>query len=252
VPIVFEDHGRFQRGTLHIAVASSALAFAAATLGAERFPPALAVLAAALATLALAAAHLRWSADPVTDALARAAAEADAEGRDLLARAGAARAGIEHAVHSDRALARGEARAVLGAAGEAASALAEVCRRRQRLARRMHAAAPPEASARLETLDHRAETADDAPAREAYHRAAAAVRERIDRAAALGAVVQRIDARLHAAVAELEGTALAVGTHAELAPRDLPLSLAAACDRLRAANVDLGAESDALNEMGGP
>ena len=55
----FEDHAGFHRATLHVAVASSALAAGGALAGAERFGPEVAVLAAACATLALALGHLR-------------------------------------------------------------------------------------------------------------------------------------------------------------------------------------------------
>jgi len=249
--IAFEDHGRFHRGALQVAAVSSALACAAAIGGWDRLTPAVVVLAAALATLALALGHVRWEVDPVAAALARAAAEAEPEGRALLARAGAARAAIARVVGHDGALAGGEGRALRAAAGQAAAGVAALYLRRHRLARRAHAATAPETGTQAQGLEDRATAATDPTARDAYLRAAAALRERATRATALGTVIDRSDARLAVAVAELEGAALVVGMRAELGPGDPPAALAAACDRLRAAGADLGSECDALAEMGG-
>jgi hypothetical protein len=138
---------------------------------------------------------------------------------------------------------------VVAAASQAAAALAEVCRRRHRLAMRVRGAAATEVGAQVGELERRAAATADPAAREAWGRAAGALRERTARAASLSAVIDRIDARVHAAVAELEGTALAVGTRAELSAGDPPAALAAACDRLRAADADLDAECEALAEM---
>jgi len=248
--IAFEDHGRFHRGALQVAALSSALACAAALGGWDRLSPATVVLAAALATLALALGHVRWEVDPVAAALARAAAEADADGRALLTRAGAARTAIARAVGDEGALAGSEGRALRGAAGQATAAVAALCLRRQRLAQRAHAAAAPETDKQVQGLEDRAAAASDPAAREAYLRAAGALRERAARAAALGTVIDRSDARLAVAVAELEGAALVAGMRAELGPGDAPAALATACDRLRAAGADLGSECDALAEIG--
>jgi hypothetical protein len=248
--IHFHDHAGFQRGVLHVAVACSAVACAAATIGSQRFPAAVAVLAAAVATLALALGHLRVVIDAAAHAVAHAQMEADGNGRALLARALAARAAIGRAVGGDAGLSAGEGRALLAAATQATSALADACRRRYRLAERLRAAVPPAAAVELEGIEQRASGCTDESARDAYRRAAVALRERMDRAAAFDTVIERIDARLQVAVAELEGTALAVGTRAELSPGDPPAALAAACDRLRAANAELGAECDALAEIG--
>src|SRR6185503_17166672 len=95
----------------------------------------------------------------------------------------------------------------------------------------------------------RRDAAPDAGLRETYARAAASLRERGERARTLAGVVERIDARLAAAVAEIEGTAFAVVTRAVLAPGDPPAALAAACDRLRGASAELGAECEALAEL---
>src|SRR5262249_57041792 len=111
-----EDHGRFQRGALHVVVACSLAACAAALIGSERFPPALAVLAAAVATLALALGHVRVVRDPVADAVARAATEADVDGRALLARAVRARESIARAARGEVSLPGGEGRALVTAA----------------------------------------------------------------------------------------------------------------------------------------
>jgi hypothetical protein len=181
--------------------------------------------------------------------VARAAAETDGDGRVLLGRAVTARDGIARAVRAEGALPTGEARAVVAAAAQATVALAEVSRRRHRLAERVRLASPGETAGNIQTLERRAAATADAPAREAYTRAAEALRERIGRTAALEAVIERLDARLHAAVAELEGAALAVGTRAELGPAGPPAALSTACDRLRAANADLGAECEALVEV---
>jgi hypothetical protein len=248
--IHFQDHPGFQRGALHVAVACSAVACAAGVIGSDRFPAAVAVLAAAVATLALALGHLRLVIDPAAHAVARAQLEVDAAGRGLLARALAARATIARTVGGEGALPGAEGRALVAAATQATAALADVSRRRYRLAERLRAAAPPAAATELEALERRASSCGDGAAREAYGRAARALRERTERAAAFETVIERIDARLQVAVAELEGTALAVGTRAELAPGEPPAALASACDRLRAANAELGAECEALAEIG--
>jgi hypothetical protein len=111
-------------------------------------------------------------------------------------------------------------------------------------------ALPPDAGTELLALEARRDAAQDDVARQTFARAAGTLRERAARARNLETVVERIDARLAAAVAELEGTAFAVATLAELAPGDPPAALAAACDRLRSASADLGAECDALAELG--
>jgi hypothetical protein len=250
VRIAFEDHARFHRAVLSVAAVSSAVACAAALAGSERFSPATAVLGAAIATLALALGHARWVADTVMDALARAAREADADGRALLARAGAARAAITRAARRQGALASDEGRALVTAAAQAATAVAELSGRRHRLARRVREAQAADADAEAQALDRRASAATDPTARESYARATAALRERVQRAAAMSTLIDRCDARLVAAVAELEGTALAVGTRAELGAGDPPAALVAACDRLRLAGADLGTECDALAEVG--
>jgi hypothetical protein len=247
--IKLEDHARFHRGVLHVAVVCSALACAAALIGSDRFPPAAAVLAAAMATLALALGHLRLVIDPVADTVARAAADSDGEGRALLGRAAAARDAIVRAVRGEGGLPSADGRAMIAAAGKAAVALAEVCQRRQRLAARINLGTSAQDGERLEALEQRSAAAADAGARDAYARAATAQRERMARAAAMGAVVERLDARLHAAVAEMEGAALAVGTRAELGPADHPAALGTALDRLRTAGADLGAECEALVEV---
>jgi len=135
------------------------------------------------------------------------------------------------------------------AAAQATLALAEVSRRRHRLTERVRLASPAETAGHAAALERRAEATADTAAREAYGRAAAALRERMGHATALEAVIERLDARLHAAVAELEGAALAAGTRAELGTAGPPAALSAACDRLRAANADLGAECEALAEV---
>jgi len=249
VRIKLEDHGRFQRGALHVVVACSLAACVAALVGSDRFPPAVAVLAAAVATLALALGHVRVVLDPVANAVARASTETDGEGRGLLARAVRAREGIARSVHAEGGLPSSEGRAVVAAAAQATLALAEVSRRRYRLAERVRLASPGEMAGNIDALERRAAATSDAPAREAYARAAGALRERMIRATALEAVIERLDARLHAAVAELEGAALAAGTRAELGSAGAPAALSTACDRLHAANADLGAECEALAEV---
>jgi hypothetical protein len=247
--IHFDDHAGFQRATLHVAVACSALAAFSVVAGTERLRPGTAVLGAAIATLALALGHLRVVVDPVADALSRAGDQADAAGRSLLERARRAHATHRQAARRDGAAAPADGRAVDAAGARATVALAELLRRRGQLARQVEQALPPDAAAELVALEARRDTAQDDVARQTFGRAAAALRERSARARSLATVVGRIDARLAAAVAELEGTAFAVATHAELAPGDPPAALAAACDRLRTASADLGAECDALAEL---
>ncbi len=246
----FDDHAGFQRATLHVAVACSALAAFSVLAGTDRLRPGTAVLGAAIATLALALGHLRLVIDPVADALSRAGDRADAAGRALLERARRAHATIGRAARRDGAASPDEGRAVAVAGAGATVALSELLRRRLELALQVGQALPPDAAAELEALEARRDAARDDVARQTFARAAATLRERAARAHALEAVVERIDARLAAAVAELEGTAFAVATHAELAPGDPPAALAAACDRLRAASADLGAECEALAELG--
>jgi hypothetical protein len=243
------DHAGFHRATLHVTVACSALAGLAALAGAERFRPGAAVLGAAVATLALALQHLRVVLDPIGEALAQAGAEADAGGRALLDRAAAAYEKIATALHTAGPPDRdGQSLAV--AARQATQALADVSRKRHALARQLRGAVPADAASELSDLQSRSDGTVDPAARDAYGRAAASLRERLSRAGALQGVVDRIDARLHAAVAELETTALAVATRAELEPGDPPAALAAACDRLRTANAELAAECEALAEVG--
>jgi hypothetical protein len=248
--IHFQDHAGFQRATLHVAVACSAVAAFSVVVGSERLRPGTAVLGAALATLALALGHLRVVVDPVADALARAAARADDAGRALLERARRAHATIGRAARREGASPSREGRAVAEAGTRATVALAELLRRRGELAAQLREAQPPDAGAELMALEARRDAACDDVARQTFARAAAALRERATRARGLEAVVERIDARLAAAAAELEGTAFAVATLAQLTPGDPPAALASACDRLRTASADLGAECDALAELG--
>ncbi|MDB4981997.1 MAG: hypothetical protein JWM82_2749, partial [Myxococcales bacterium] len=91
----FEDHATFQRGTLHVAVACSALGGLAVLVGSDALRPTSVVLGAAVATLALALGHARVVFDPVADALARAADGADDdEALALLGRTARARGTI--------------------------------------------------------------------------------------------------------------------------------------------------------------
>jgi hypothetical protein len=244
--IHFEDHAGFQRATLHVAVACSAVAAFSVIAATERLRPGTAVLGAALATLALALGHLRVVVDPVTDALARAAARADDAGRALLERARRAHASIARTGRAPSP----EGRAVAEAGARATVALAELLHRRGELDAQLREALPPGADAALQALEARRDAATDEVARQTFARASSALRERATRARGLETVVERIDARLAAAAAELEGTAFAVATLAELTPGDPPAALAAACDRLRAASAELGAECDALAELG--
>lgn len=246
--IHFDDHAGFQRATLQAAVACSALAAVAALSGAERLRPTTAVLGAAIATLALALGHLRLVVDPVSDALARAAVDTDAAGRALLERARRAHRTIHRTVRPGEP--PGEGAALDAAAARATIALGELLRRRAVLERQLARALPADAAAELAALEARRDAAADDVARRSYARAAEALRERAQRALSLGTVVERIDARLAASVTELEGTAFAVATRAELTPGEPPAALAAACDRLRAASADLSAESEALTELG--
>jgi hypothetical protein len=249
----FEDHAAFQRATLHVTVACSVLAAAAAVVGAEALRPGTAVLGGALATLGLALAHLRAGFDPSLDALARGGVGADAAGRTLLVRVRRAHDAITRAARREDAASPEERRALTLATRRAVVALSELLRRRQALVRTLDGALPPHGSGgtsdELEALEARRDAATDPVVRETYGRAARALRERAERARALFGVVARIDARLAAAAAELESTAFAVATRAELTPGDPPAALAAACERLRAANTELGAEHDALAEL---
>jgi hypothetical protein len=241
----FEDHAGFQRGVLHVAAACSAVAGLAAAAGSEALRPTAVVLGAAVATLALAFGHARLVLDPVADALSRAAVDADDDTRRLLARTARAR----------RTLSRGgtaEAARALGDAGTSASlAVAALATRRQDLARELERATPADAASSLDELGARRAAARDELAREAYARAEAALRERAARGESIARVVERLDARLAAAVAELESAAFALATRAPNEPGGgSPALLAAACERLRAANADLGAEAEALAELG--
>jgi hypothetical protein len=247
--IHFEDHAGFQRATLAVAVACSLVAAVTAAAGAALLRPDEAVVGAAFATLALALGHLRVVLDPVADAVCRAAAGADPQGRALLGRARRAHETIGRAARRQGAAAPSEGRALAVAGAETTVALSELLRRRQDLVRQIEGALPTDAAAALEELDARRDAARDAVVRETYGRAAGSLRERAARARSLEAVVARIDARLAAAVAELEGTAFAAATRAELAPGDPPAALALACDRLRAAHAELGAECEALAEI---
>ena len=104
--------------------------------------------------------------------------------------------------------------------------------------------------ARRAALAERRASARDEVARESYARAEAALDERAARGDAIARVVERIDARLAAAVAELEGAAFALATRTEDGAHGPPAALAAACDRLRDAGADLAAEAEALAEVG--
>jgi hypothetical protein len=247
----FEDHAGFHRATLHVAVASSALAAGGALAGAERFGPEVAVLAAACATLALALGHLRVVVDPVADAVARAAAGVDGAGRALLARAASAHDRIARGARRNDGAGAGavESRALAGASSEAVRALAELLARRQGLARAVEDARPAGVAGELEALEASRDAASDPIVREAYARAAATARERAARAAALEGVVARIDARAFAAVGELEAAALASAARHDLGAADPAAALAPPCERLRAATADLGAEHDAFAEL---
>jgi hypothetical protein len=245
--IHFHDHAGFHRAALHVTVACSALAGLAALAGAERFRPGAAVLAAAVATLAMALQHLRVVLDPISQALAGASTEADASGRALLGRAATAHARI--AAGQSSAPADGDAQALVAAAGQATLAVADLICRRQSLMHQLRGIVPADAEVELSDLQRRSDTTADPAARNAYGRAVSSLQDRLSRAAALEGVIDRIDARLRAAVAELESTALAVATRAELEPGDAP-ALAAACDRLRSANADLNAEWQARAEVG--
>jgi hypothetical protein len=249
VHLRFEDHAGFQRATLVAAVACSALAGAGALVGSAFFGPSAAVLAAATATLALALCHVRLTGDAAEEALARAADVTDAEGRALLGRAARARTAMSAALARAGAGSPGEARAVAAAGERAVIALSDLLRRRAELARQIDRALPDDAVAELAALEARRDAAPEGELRDTYGRAVASLVERGARARTLIGVVERIDARLAAAVAELEGTSFAVATRAALAPGDPPAALAAACDRLRAASADLGAESEALAEL---
>jgi hypothetical protein len=245
----FEDHAGFHRATLHVAVASSALAAAGALAGAERFGPEVVVLAAACATLALALGHLRVVVDPVADAVARAAAVVDASGRALLARAASAHDRIARTARRSGGAGAGESRALAGASSDAVRALAELLARRQGLARAVEDARPAGATDEIAALEASRDTASDPVVRETYARASATARERAARAAALEGVVARIDARALAAVGELEAAALASAARHDLGSADPAAALAPPCERLRAATVDLGAEHDAFAEL---
>jgi hypothetical protein len=248
----FEDHAGFQRATLHVAVACSALAAAGALAGSEQFGPGLAVLAAACATVALALGHLRLSLDPVGEAVARAATAVDAAGRTLLGRAASAHDRIVRIVGASRfgsPASGSDSRALAAASGEAVRALAELLGRRQSLSRAVAEARPPGAADELEALEAKRDAAADPVVRETYARAAATAWERGARAAALEAVVARIDARALAAVGELEAAALACATRDDLGPTDPAAALAVPCERLRAATAELGAEHEAFAEL---
>jgi hypothetical protein len=245
--IHFEDHPGFQRATLHVAVACSALAAAGALAGSERFGPGVAVLAAACATLAVAVGHVRVALDPVADAVARAGADLDGPGRALLVRAAGAHDRIARAVRPGAPDGAG-GRALALASGEALRALAELLGRRQALARAVDDARPA-AAGELEALEAKRDGAQDPVVRDVYARAAATAWQRAARAQALEGVVARIDARALAAVGELEAAALASATRDELGPADPAAALALPCERLRAATADLAAEHEAHAEL---
>ncbi len=247
--IRFEDHAGFQRATLHVAVACSAVAAAGALADSDPLRPAVAVLAAACATGALALGHLRVTLDPVGDAVARAAASVDASGRLVLARAASAHDRIARAARRPGAPDGAEGRALATASGEAVRALAELLGRRRALADAVDDARPPDAAGELEALEARRAAAADPVVRDAYARATATARERAARAAAIEGVVARIDARALAAVGELEAAALASATRADLGPADPAAALAQPCERLRAATADLAAEHAAFAEL---
>jgi hypothetical protein len=238
----FEDHAGFQRATLHVAVACSALAAAGALAGSERGPAA-AVLGAAVATLALALGHLRLVLDPVGEAMARAAAGADATRRALLARAANAHERIARAAGRARAPADRE---LATASRQAALALADLIGHGQALARAVDQARRADAAGELAALEAKRATAADPVVRDTYARAAAASRERAARATTIEGVVARIDARAVAAVTELEAAALASATRDDPDPA---ADIAHPCARLRAATADLGAEREAFAEL---
>jgi hypothetical protein len=245
----FEDHAGFQRATLHVAVACSALAAAGALAGSERFGAGVAVLAAACATVALALGHVRLSLDPVRDAVARAAGDVDGAGRALLLRAASAHDRIIGAARRAPAMSGSGARPLCAASGEAVRALAELVGRRHALSRAVAEARPAGAGDELEALEARRDAAADPVVRDTYARAAASAWERSTRAAALEAVVARIDARALAAVGELEAAALASATREDLGAADPAAALALPCERLRAATADLTAEHEAFAEL---
>jgi hypothetical protein len=244
----FEDHAGFQRATLHVAVACSAVAAAGAVASSTVFGPAVAVLAASCATLALALGHLRVSGDAVGDAVERARARVDGAGRALLARAAGAHERIARTARRAGGPTTADRRALAAAAGEAVAALADLLGRRHDLARAVNDAQLAGVAAELEVLEGKRDAAADPVVRDTYGRAALTARERASRAAALAGVVARIDARAVAAVGELESAALVSATRDDLGPTD-PAALALPCERLRAATADLGAEHDAFAEL---
>jgi hypothetical protein len=248
VRIRFEDHAGFQRATLHVAVACSALAAVGALAGSERFGPGVAVLAAACATVALALGHTRVALDPVGDAVARVAADIDGPGRALLARAAGAHDRIGRVARRPGEPDAGGARALARASGEALIALAELLGRRQDLSHALDDARPA-APGELEGLEGKRDAAADPVVRDAYARAAATAWERAARAQALEGVVARLDARALAAVGELEAAALASATRDGLGSADPAAALALPCERLRAATADLAAEHEAFAEL---
>ncbi len=244
----FEDHVGFQRAVLHVIVACSALAAVATLAGAARLRPGLVVLGAAMATLALALGHLRLVRDAVGDAVERASSGADASERHLLARAAAAHARIARSV--GRTGDGGGGRALATAAAAATIAVAELARRRRALSGAIEIARPADVEDEVTTLEAKRDAATEDLAHEGYARAATATaRERAARVASLVGLLDRIDARLHVAVSELEAAALATAARAEIAPDDPRAALGATCDRLRSASIDLGAECDAYTEL---
>lgn len=241
--IRFDDHAGFQRATLHVAVACSALAAAGALAGSERLGSADAVLGAAVATVALALGHLRLVLDPVGEVVARAAAGADVMRRALLARAASAHERIARAAGrahtpADRELAT--------ASRHAAFALCELLGHRQALARAVDQARPADRAGELTALEARGATAADPVVRDTYARAAASARAQAARATTIEAVVARIDARAVAAVTELEAAALASATRDDPDPA---ADLTHPCERLRAATADLRAAHEAFAEL---
>jgi hypothetical protein len=246
----FEDHAAFQRGTLHVAVACSALAGLAALVGSEVLRPTAVVLGAAVATLALALGHARVVFDPVAEALARAADGADDEARALLSRTARARGTIARGATRTEGRGPGGARALAESAQTAATAIAALALRRGELGRALEAATPADLRPQLAALAERRASARDDLARESYARAESALAERATRGDAIARVVERIDARLAAAVAELEGAAFALATRSEDGAHGPPAALAAACERLRGAGIELTAEAEALAEVG--
>jgi hypothetical protein len=244
-----EDHAGFQRATLHVAVACSALAAAGVLAGSESLRPAVAVLGAAVATIALALGHVRLVIDPLREALARAADGTDGETRARLARVATAHDRLARSAERAVGSTAADARLLARTSAQAVGALAGLLDRRAGLARALGDARPAEAAREADALDAQSTAATDHVLRETHARAATAARERGARAAALEALVARLDARVVAAMMELEAAALASATRDDLGPNDPGAALALPCERLRAATAALAAEREAFVEL---